>query len=142
MSVTLELLTQILEDVGISSSLEEEILTRIKESNTPPRTDEDLTSEDSYAFDDEQSFEQEIEEDEEELQQDPSEEKRAYESIIEQWFQVSTRLDKFHFYLVSFPLQQQNSFIHVNFYLSFEKLPLNILLLLLRAWLHWKFAYT
>jgi hypothetical protein len=84
----------------------------------------------------------EIEEDEEELQQDLSEEKRAYESIIEQWFQVSTQLDKFHFYLVSFPLQQQNSFIHVNFYLSFEKLPLNILLLLLRAWLHWKFAYT
>jgi hypothetical protein len=58
MSVTLELLTQILADVGISSSLEEEILTRIKESNTPPRTIEDLTSEDSYAFDDEQSFEQ------------------------------------------------------------------------------------
>ena len=86
MSVTLELLTQILEDVGISSSLEEEILTRIKESNTPPRIDEDLTSEDSYSFDEEKSFEQEIEEDEEELQQDLSEGNHAYESYIEQWF--------------------------------------------------------
>ena len=135
-SVTLELLTQILPDVGISSSLEEEILTRIKDSNTPLATNEDSRSEDSYVFDDEQSFEQEIEEDEEELQQDLSEEKHAYESIIEQWFQVSTRLDKFHFYLVSLLLQQHNSFIHVNFYLSFEKLHMNTFLLLLRAWLH------
>jgi hypothetical protein len=142
MSVSLELLTQILAKVGISSSQEEEILTAIKDSNTPPATNEDSRSEDSYALDDEQTFEQEIEEDEEELQQDLSEEKRAYESIIEQWFQVSTRLDKFYFYLVSLSLQQQNSFIHVNFYLSFEKLHMNIFLLLLRAWLHWKFAYT
>jgi predicted methyltransferase len=141
MSVILELLTQILVKVGISSSQEEEILTTIKDSNTPPATNEDSRSEDSYALDDEQTFEQEIEEDEEELQQDLSEEKCAYESIIEQWFQVSTRLDKFYF-LVSLSLQQQNSFIHVNFYLSFEKLHMNIFLLLLRAWLHWKFDYT
>ena len=86
MSVILELLTQILTKVGISSSQEEEILTTIKDSNSPPATNEDSRFEDSYALDDEQTFEQEIEEDEEELQQDLSEENRAYESIIEQWF--------------------------------------------------------
>jgi hypothetical protein len=91
MSVILKLLTQILAKVGISSSQEEEILTAIKDSITPPVTNEDSTSEDSYTLDDEQTFEQEIEEDEEELQQDPREEKCTYESIIEQWFQVSTR---------------------------------------------------
>jgi hypothetical protein len=144
MSISLELLTQILAEVGISSSHEEEILTRIKDSNTPPATNEDSTSEDSYAFDDEQTSEQEIEEDEEELQQYLSEGNHAYESYIEQWFQVSTRLDKFHFYfyLSSLPLQQLDSFILVNFHFSFENLPLNILLLLIREWLHWIFNYT
>jgi hypothetical protein len=72
MNVSLELLTQILADVGISSSHEEEILTRIKDSNTPPETIEDPTYEDSYISDEEQLFEKEIEEDEEELQHDLS----------------------------------------------------------------------
>jgi hypothetical protein len=143
MSVSLELLTQILADVGISSSLEGEILTRIKDSNTPPETIEDSTSEESCISDDEQSFEQEIEEDEEELQHDLSEENRAYESLIEQWFQVTTQLDQsFCFYLVSLSLQRLDSFTLVYFHFSFKKLPLNILLLLLREWLHWKFNYT
>ena len=61
-------------------------MTTIKDSNTPSETQKDSTSEESYIFDDVQSFKQEIEEDEEELQKYPSEEKRAYESIIEQWF--------------------------------------------------------
>ena len=56
MSVKLELLTQILAEVGISSSLEEEILTRIKCSTTPQETNEDSTSEESYTSDGEQSF--------------------------------------------------------------------------------------
>ena len=129
MTVNLEQLAQILAKTEISSSQEEEILTSSQSLNTPPKTNEKSTFE-------------ELEEDNEELQKDLSEEKHTYESIIEQWFQVSTHLDKFHFYLVSFSLQQQNSFIHVNFYLSFEKLPLNILLLLLYAWLHWLFDYT
>jgi hypothetical protein len=93
MNVNLELLTQILEDVGISPSLEEDILTRIKDSNTPSETIEDSTSEESCISDDEKSFKQKIEEDEEELQHDLSEENRAYESLIEQWFQVTTQLD-------------------------------------------------
>jgi hypothetical protein len=37
-------------------------LTTIKDSNTPPETIEDSTSENSYASDDEQTFEQEMEE--------------------------------------------------------------------------------
>jgi hypothetical protein len=73
MSVILELLTHILAKSGISSSQEEEILTAIKDSNTPPEAIEDSTSEKSYASDDEQTFEQEMEEGEEELQQDLSE---------------------------------------------------------------------
>ena len=90
MNLILEQLTQILAKVGASSSLEEEILTTIKDSNTPSETQKDSTSKEPYIFYGEQSFEQEIEEYEEELQQDLSEEKHAYESIIEQWFQVST----------------------------------------------------
>ena len=67
MNLSLELLTKILADVGISSSHEEEILTRIKHSNTPAETIEDPTYEDSYESNDEQLIEKEIEEDEEEL---------------------------------------------------------------------------
>jgi hypothetical protein len=67
MSFSLELLTQVLAKVEISSSLEEEILTGIKDSITPLGTNEDLTSKDSYTSGDEQTFEQEIEEYEEEL---------------------------------------------------------------------------
>ena len=57
MSVSLEPLTQILAEVGISSSLEEEILTRIKGSTTPQETNEDSTSEESFISDGEKSFE-------------------------------------------------------------------------------------
>jgi hypothetical protein len=128
MSVILEQLAQILAKTGISSSQEEEILTTAQSLNTPPETNEKSTSE-------------ELEEDNEELQQDLSEEKRAYESIIEQWFQVSTRLAPFFYFYLEI-LQQLDSFTLEYFHYSFEKLPLNILLLLLRAWLHWKFAYT
>jgi hypothetical protein len=144
MSVSLELLTQILADIRISSSLKGEILTRIKESNTSPRTDEDLTSEDSYAFDDEQSFEQEIEEDEDELHHDLSEEQHTYESLIERWFQACTRLDTFSFYFYFLNLQFQQLISHAHTYsrLSIVKLEDNIFLLLLRAWLHWLFDYT
>ena len=144
MSVSLEQLTHILAKIGVSSSLEEEILTAVESLNTPSETNEESASENSCIFDDEQSFEQEIEEDDKELQHDLSEGKCAYESHIERWFQVSTQLDQFSFsfYLVSLSLQQEDSLILLNFHLSFEKLPLNMLLLLLRAWLHWKFDYT
>ena len=61
MSVSLELLTQILAEVEISSSLEEETLTTIKGSTTPQEINEDSTSE-SCISDGEQSFEQQIRE--------------------------------------------------------------------------------
>lgn len=67
MSFSLELLTQILAEVGISSSLEKEILTRIESSTTPQEINEDSTSEESCVSDGEQSFEQEIEEEEQQI---------------------------------------------------------------------------
>ena len=148
MSFSLELLTQILAEVGISSSLEEEILTRLKGSTTPQEINEDSTE--SCISDGEKSFEQEIEEEEQqieeeqqELQHDLSERNCAYQSFIEQWFQVSTRLDSFFiFYLVDLQLQQLDSFTLEYFHFSFKQFLLDILLLLLREWLHWKFNYT
>ena len=143
MSFILELLTQILAEVGISSSLEEEILTRIKCSTTPQETNEDSTSEESCISNGKQSFEQEIEEEEQQgLQHDLSERNCAYQSLIEQWFQVSTRLDLSFYFLVDFQLQQLDSFTLEYFHFSFEQFLLDILLLLLREWLHWKYNYT
>jgi hypothetical protein len=43
MSVSLEQLTQILAKVGISSSLEEEILTAVENLITPPTTNDETT---------------------------------------------------------------------------------------------------
>ena len=57
MSFSLELLTQILAEVGISSSLEKEILTRIESSTTPQEINEDSTSKESHISDGKQSFE-------------------------------------------------------------------------------------
>ena len=68
MSVILELLTQILAEVGISSSLEEEILTRIESSTTPQEIKEDSTE--SSISDGEQSFEQEIKEEEQQIKEE------------------------------------------------------------------------
>ena len=144
MNFILKLLTQILVAVGIFSSQEEEILTRIKDSNTPPEIIEDPTSKDSYASDDEKLIEKEIEEDEEKLQHDLSEEQHTYEILIERWFQASTRLDTFifSFYFLNSQFQQLIPHVHTYSRLSIAKLKDNIFLLLLRAWLHWLFDYT
>ena len=124
MSISLEKLTHILAKVGISSSHKEEILTVAQSLNTPLETNEKSTSE-------------ELEEDNEELQHDLSEGNHTYESYIEKWFQVSTRLAPFfYFYLEILQSQQLDSFTLEYFHYSFEKLPLNILLLLFCAWLH------
>jgi hypothetical protein len=130
MSVILEQLAQILAKDGISSSQEEEILKAAQSLNTPPETNKESTSE-------------QLEEDNEEMQHDLSERNYTDESYIKRWFQATTRLDSFNFSFnfVNLEFQQLDSFILVKFHYSFEKLPLNILLLLLRAWLHWKFAY-
>jgi hypothetical protein len=79
-------------------------LTRIKDSNNPLETIEDPTSEYSYASDDGQLIKKGIEEDKDELQHDLSEEQHVYESLIERWFQSSTRL-----YPLSFSFYFSNS---------------------------------
>ena len=95
MSVSLEQHDYILVKTWISSSREEDILTASQRLNTPPETNEESRSEDSYVSDDKQTSKQEIKEDEEELQQDLSEENHAYESYIEQWFQAVETYFKF-----------------------------------------------
>ena len=68
----------------------------------------------------------------------------AYEIPIERWFQASMRLEQFSFsfFLVNSQLQQLIPHILVYPHLLFEKLTLNIFLLLLRELLHWIFNYT
>ena len=61
MSLSLEQLTQILAKVGISSSIEEEILTVAESLITAPEIDEELAYKESYTFYGEKSCEQEIE---------------------------------------------------------------------------------
>ena len=65
----------------------------IKDLTTPSEATEESRSEGSCASNGEQLFEQEIEEHEEELQHE-HEGNHTYESLIEQWFQVSTQLDQ------------------------------------------------
>jgi hypothetical protein len=138
MSISLEQLTQILAEAGISSSLEEKILIAAESLITPPETDNESTHEECK---------QEEEEDNEELQHDVSETNYAYESLIEQWFQAGTRLKSFSFSFSFDNLEfQQFSnyllYIYVYSRLSFVKLEKNIWILLLREWFHWKFDYT
>jgi hypothetical protein len=144
MSVSLEQLTQILAKVKISSSHKEEILTAVEGLIPPPTTNDETTYKELYTSDDEQSCEQEIEEDNEELRHDLRSENYAYENIIEQWFQAGTRLDpfSFSFYFVNLQFRHLISHVYVYFRSSFAKLTLNIFLLLLRSWLHWIFDYT
>jgi len=143
MSLSLEQLTQILAKVGISSSLEKEILTAAENLITPRETNDETTYKEPCTFDEEQSCKQEIEEDNEELRHDLRSE-NAYESIIERWFQAGTRLDQFSFsfYFVNLQFRHLISHVYVYFRSSFAKLTLNIFLLLLRSWLHWIFDYT
>ena len=144
MSLSFEQLTQILAKVGISSPLEEEILTAAESTINPPEIDEELTYKESCTFNGEQSCEQEIEEDHEELQHDSTSKNYAYEIPIEQWFQASTRLEQFSFsfFLVNSESQQLILHIYVYPHLLFAKITLNIFLLLLREWIHWIFKYT
>ena len=138
MSISLEQLTQILEEARISSSLEEKILIAAESLITPPETDDESAH---------KECEEEEEEDNEELQHDPSETNYSYKSLIEQWFQAGTRLKSFGFSFSFDNLEfQQFSnyllYIHVYSRLSFVKLEENICILLLREWFHWKFDYT
>jgi len=144
MSFILELLTHILSKVEIYSSLEEEILTTGERLLTLPEANEESTYKEHCMFNEESLGAQEGEEDSEELQHDLSKTNYAYESLIKQWLQVSTRLDKFRFclYLVKSQSQQINLLFFGDFYFSCVKMKMNTILLLLREWLHWKFNYT
>ena len=99
MSVSLELLTEILAKVGISSSQEEEILTAIKNATTPLEAKEESTSEEFYTSDKKQACEKEFEKNEKWISGDH----HANESCIEHLFQVSVKLDRFcfHFYFIN-----------------------------------------
>lgn len=115
-------------------------LTTLEENN-------ELTFEESCTFDDEQLFEHEIEEAKEKLLYDLNKSgNHTYESLIKRWvrwFQASTRLDKFRFcsYFIESHSQKLESIILVFFHFKIAKLKMNIFLLLLHEWLHWKFNY-
>ena len=67
MSLILEQLTQVLAKIGLSSSLEEEILTVVGSLITPLEANEESTYEESCIFNKEQLGEQEVEEDNKKL---------------------------------------------------------------------------
>ena len=95
--------------------------------------------EESCISDEEHLFELDIKDDEEGILG----EHHANESCVEQWFQASVRLYQccFHFY---FDLHLQSLISHtfecIRFH--FVKSYVNILLLLLHIWFHWKFHCT
>ena len=112
-------------------------MTEIKYSTTPPEANEELTSKEFDTFDKEQENEKEIKEDEEGISGDH----HANESCIKHWFQVSIKLDQFCFCCVNLHLQSlvSHTFEYIRFH--FIKSYVNILLLLLDRWLHWKFHF-
>jgi hypothetical protein len=141
MNITLEQLSQILEKVGISSSQEDEILTKIKDLASPPEEKEESILKESN---EEQLFEQEIKEDQQENASKMNQNgNHTYKSLIERWFQVSIRTIQcflLYFSISHLPQLISNTSIHFNF--QFLKLRMNIFLLLLRKWLNRKFSYT
>ena len=134
MSISLERPTQILEIFCISSSQEDEILTTVKDETPLSKANkEESTFKEPCISDEDYLFEREIEEDEEGISGDH----HANKNCIEQWFQVSIRLDQFCFcfYFVYSHLQ----FEYIRFH--FVKLNLNFYLVLLHRWLHWQLHY-
>ena len=133
MSVSLELLTEILAKAEISSSQEHDILTAIKNATTPPKEKEESTYEEIYTSDKEQACEKEVEEDEEGIG-----DHHANESCIKQWFQVSITLDRFCFCFYFINSHFQYLIFHIILYsrFSLSELKDNLGLLLLDRWLH------
>ena len=132
MSISLEKLTRILAKTRMSSSLEEEILTAVKDEITPLEANkEESTFQESCISDEEHLFEQDIEEGEEGISGDH----HANESCIKQWFQVSIRLDQFCFCFYFVNLYLQYLISHIFEYIRFH-------LLLLHVCFRWKFHYT
>ena len=128
MNLSLKQLTQILEKVGVFSSLEEEILTAAESLFTPPEANKESTYEEPCMFNEESLGVQEGEEDKMDLQHDLSKTSYTYESLIERWFQASTRLDsfRFSFSFFNFRFQPLISNIYTYSRLSIAKLKNNI----------------
>ena len=153
MHVSLEELTKILTTSGIFSSHEEQILTAIKNLSTSPKI-KDKSEEDPKAStvenikdSGEQSFKPEIKEAKEEnTSSDLHEEgNQEYHNPIESWFQTIIRSHRsfilFYFFVSSYS-QQLVSYTLVCFKLYFSNLTVNVFLIMLCMWLHWKYAYT
>ena len=123
MSISLDQLSQLLVDAGISSSQENEILIAAKRFTTPPEVKEELTFEESCISEEEHLFKLEIEREEEEISGDY----HAIESCIEQWIQLSTRLDRFcfRFYFINSYSQHSIFYIIVYSRFSFSKLKVS-----------------
>ena len=141
MSISLEKHTQILAKTRISFSLEDEILIVAKDVITHLEANkEESTFAEPSISDEEHLFELEIEEDEKGI----SGEYQAIERCIEQWFQVSMKLDQFCFCFYFANLHLQYLISHIFEYIKFDFLKsyVNILLFLLHVWFHWKFHYT
>jgi hypothetical protein len=119
-------------------------LTVAESLSTPLEANKESTCKEPCIFNEETLGTQKVKEDNEELQHDMSKTNYAYESLIECWFQSSTRLDSFIFLFSFFNLQFQPLICLAHTYsrLSIAKLKDNMFLLLLRAWLHWLFDYT
>jgi hypothetical protein len=107
MTIILEQLTKILAKFEISSSHKEDILTIVEGLISPPTTNDESTYEEANLFNGEQLGQEEVEEDNAELHHDLSKTYCAYKSLIEQWFQASTRLASFSFSFYFFYLQFQ-----------------------------------
>ena len=94
MSISLEQLTQILAEAGISSSQEEKILIVAKRFTTPPEVKEESTFEELCTTYEEQLCEKKIKKDEEGISGDQNQEEYlANGSCIKQWIQVSISLN-------------------------------------------------
>ena len=144
MSIIVEQLTHILAEARISSSQEEEILIVAKRFTTTPKVRQESTFEELCTSYEEQLCEKKIKKDEQGILGDQNhEEYHANESCIEQWFQVNIRLDQFCFHLYFINSHFQHLIFHIMAYsrFSFSKLNLNLCLLLLDRWLHWKFHF-
>ena len=144
MSISLDQLSQLLVEAGISisPSQEKEILISAKRLTTPPEVKEELTFGESCIWEEEHMFKLEIKMEEEEISSDQHpEEYPANRSYIEWWIQVSTSLNQFCFYFINLHFQHLllHVFIHLRFH--FVKLDLNFCLLFLDRWLHWKFHF-
>ena len=144
MIIILEQLTHILAKATISSSQDDDILIATKDVIIPHTNKEELTFEESCISDEEHLFELEIEREEEGISGNQHhEEYQANESCIEQWFQVSIRLDQFCFCFYFINSHFQHLIFHIIVYsrFSFSKLKDNLGLLLLDRWLHSRFHF-